>query len=242
MAITNASTMNKPDATGLNGAGLQTTTENYVSLATLIDPTKPDVQDLYVSTYGDQGITGFLELTGAKKNAGTSDEVEWYEEGRLHKTAKVGITAASPINHTCVIAFAPGFAARPNDVLLLANGQRLVVKTSTTAESLDRSDVNTASEDEVAIIGNLYGQGTNQPSDFYQSGIIKRRNPYIITKEMYEVNGSQATNIGWLNVNGQYLWYLKNEMDARKRFMNQREMMLLYSQINDTESIIGGIQ
>jgi hypothetical protein len=50
---------------------------------------------------------------------------------------------------------------------------------------------------------------------------------------MYEVNGSQATNIGWLNVNGQYMWYLKNEMDARKRFMNQREMMLLYSQLGD---------
>jgi hypothetical protein len=47
---------------------------------------------------------------------------------------------------------------------------------------------------------------------------------------MYEVSGSQATNIGWLNVNGQYKWYMKNEMDARKRFMNQREMMLLYSQ------------
>jgi hypothetical protein len=50
---------------------------------------------------------------------------------------------------------------------------------------------------------------------------------------MYEVNGSQATNIGWLNVNGQYMWYLKNEMDARKRFMNEREMMLLYSQKGD---------
>jgi len=225
---------NAADATGLSGAGLQTTTENYVSLATLIDPTKPDVQDLYVSTYGDQGITGFLELTGAKKNAGTSDEVEWYEEGRLHKTAKVAITAASPADHTCTISFASGFAARPNDVLLLADGTRLVVKSSTTAETLDRSEISAdASEDEVAIIGNLYGQGSNQPSDFYQSGIIKRRNPYIITKEMYEVNGSQATNIGWLNVNGQ--------LDARKRFMNQREMMLLYSQLNDTTSVTGGI-
>ncbi len=70
----------------VTGGGLLATPQNYTSLANLIDPTKPDVRDLYVQTYGDQGITGFLELTGAKKNAGTSDKVEWYEEGRLHKT------------------------------------------------------------------------------------------------------------------------------------------------------------
>ena len=51
---------NQPDATGLSGSGLQLTPETYTSLSALIDPTKPDVQDLYVATYGDQGITGFL--------------------------------------------------------------------------------------------------------------------------------------------------------------------------------------
>ena len=83
------SATNKTDAqilSGIAGSGLQATPQNYVSLANLIDPTKPDVRDLYVQTYGDQGITGFLELTGAKKNAGASDKVEYYEEGRLHKT------------------------------------------------------------------------------------------------------------------------------------------------------------
>jgi len=58
---------------------------------------------------------------------------------------------------------------------------------------------------------------------------------------MYEVAGSQATNVGWLNVNGQYMWYLKNEMDARKRFMNEREMMLLYSQKADITTGDGSI-
>ena len=32
------------------------------------------------------------------------------------------------------------------------------------------------------------------------------------------------------------MWYLKNEMDTRKRFMNQREMMLLYSEKVGTAS------
>ena len=47
---------------------------------------KPDVSELLVETYGDQGITGFLQLTGAVSNAGTSDQVEFYEVGRRHKT------------------------------------------------------------------------------------------------------------------------------------------------------------
>jgi len=218
-----------------NLGGLKATPENYVSLGTLIDPTKPDVRDLFVQTYGDQGITGFLELTGAKKNAGTSDEVEWYEEGRLHKTVAYSALTAAAADANAEVT-CDNTKVRVNDVLLLASGQRVVVtgKISTTGVEvvvMDGSALTNASGT-AAIIGNVYGQGTEQPTSFYDTGIVRRRNPYIITKEMYEVNGSQATNIGWLNVNGQYMWYLKNEMDTRKRFMNQREMMLLYSQLN----------
>ena len=207
-------------------------------MADLIDPTKPDVRDLYVSTYGDQGITGFLELTGAKKTAGTSDKVEWYEEGRLHKT----VTFTGLENSVFTVADNDPVVVRLNDVLLLSSGVKVVVTdedtdgTTFTVANLDGSalaDLDTPNSGTAAIIGNIYGQGSDQPSAFYQTGLIRRENPYIITKEMYEVSGSQATNIGYLNVNGQYMWYLKNEMDARKKFMNQREMMLLYSEIAD---------
>jgi len=249
----------------VTGGGLQATPQNYISLATLIDPTKPDVRDLYVQTYGDQGITGFLELTGAKKNAGTSDKVEWYEEGRLHKTVVGQYDEGDDkiyLHASDVEGGAP--TARVNDVLLSPAGHRLLVtavstdgdgattteRTALTVTDLGKTD---SSADEgtpgttgtfgtvtFAIIGNMHAQGTEQPTAFYQTGLIKRSNPYIIVKEMYEVSGSQATNIGWLNVNGQYMWYLKNEMDARKRFMNEREMMLLYSEANDGNAVTVG--
>jgi hypothetical protein len=249
----------------VTGGGLQATPQNYISLANLIDPTKPDVRDLYVQTYGDQGITGFLELTGAKKNAGTSDKVEWYEEGRLHKTVVGQYDEGDDkiyLHASDVEGGAP--TARVNDVLLSPAGHRLLVtavstdgdgattteRTALTVTDLGKTD---SSADEgtpgttgtfgtvtFAIIGNMHAQGTEQPTAFYQTGLIKRSNPYIIVKEMYEVSGSQATNIGWLNVNGQYMWYLKNEMDARKRFMNEREMMLLYSEANNGNAVTVG--
>lgn len=235
---------NNPADASVTGGGLQATPQNYTTLGSLIDPTKPDVRDLFVQTYGDQGITGFLELTGAKKNAGTSDEVEWYEEGRLHKTV-TGTIAAGSADGQGTLTVTAG-TLRLNDVLLTAGGQRLIVvnETSAATDNVQNMVGATAvaavgSSETFAVVGNIYAQGTDQPSKFYQTGLVKYENPYIITKEMYEVNGSQATNIGWLKVNGQYMWYLKNEMDARKRFMNQREMMMLYSQ-KGANAISGG--
>ena len=37
-----------------------------------------------VETYGDQGITGFLKLTGAINAGGQSDQFDWWELGRRH--------------------------------------------------------------------------------------------------------------------------------------------------------------
>ena len=64
--------------------------EKYSSLDELLtganDINKPEVRDLLIKTFGDQGITGFLKLTGAVNNAGAADQIEYYEEGRRHRT------------------------------------------------------------------------------------------------------------------------------------------------------------
>ena len=222
---------------------LQTSPEKYISLGDLLDPTKPDNRDLLVNTYGDQGITGFLTLTGAVNNAGTADEVQWWEEGRLHKS----VAYASVTNSVVTVTDNDPAVVRLNDVLLFSDGTRAVVTdqdtsgTTFTTVPMDgtaAADFDLATAGTAAIIGNIYAQGTNQPSSFYTPGVQKYINPYIITKETFAVNGSQATNIGWVNVgNGDYRWYVKGEMDTRKRFMNQREMMLLYGQaVADTAS------
>lgn len=225
----------------IGSAALKTSTENYISLGDLIDPTKPDNRDLLVKTYGDQGITGFLELTGAKKNAGTSDETQWWEEGRLH--AKVNMSTGATGVPTFTTTANGSAAARVNDVLLSSDGKRYIVTGTSAAKVIkdlmtDAAVANAAAA-EYAIIGNIYGQGTDQPTEFYQTEVKKYINPFIITKEVFKVNGSQATNIGWINVNGDYRWYLKNEMDTRKRFLNQREMMLIFGQSH--ENTYGGI-
>ena len=251
----------KRDGTAIGGLGsykaapnLQADPSRYISLSQILDTNKPDNRDLLVNIYGDQGITGFLTLTGATTNAGTADEVTWWEEGRLHKTlttATDGLQAGGGAGTEAELhvgAFSAGSEpVRLNDVLLTPGGQRLFVSgydvnnNEVLVKRLDGGDVaaETAAGLNIAIIGNIYGQGTDQPSSFYHPDIKKYTNPFIITKETYKVNGSQATNIGWVNVgNGDYRWYVKGEMDTRKRFMNQREMMLLFGQTK--ENIDGG--
>lgn len=220
-------------------SSLKTSPEKYTSLDDLLDYQKPDNRDLLIKTFGDQGITGFLQLTGATRSAGTNDEVQYWEEGRLHKTVAFNTVDSDSVN--CPAFTATTAPCRVNDVLLLENGERLVVTgIDATNNELDvtRMDGGTISAISVAgvaaIVGNIYAQGSGQPSEFYQTEVVKRTNPFFITKETYHVTGSQATNIGWINVgNGDYRWYVKGEMDTRKRFMNQREMMMLLGQKGD---------
>jgi hypothetical protein len=234
---------------------LNATPEKYVALGNLVNPTKPSNMDLLVKTFGDQGLTGFLELSGATKSIATADEVQYWEESRLHRTITATIAAAANAGAaaTIVITEVDGAAVgtgvattnaassfiRANDVLLGANGQRLLVTavTDSNALSFTAEDLNggaiaaDTTGRQYNVIGNLYAQGTSQPSKFYSTQLTRRVNPLFITKETFQVTGSAATNIGWVDVGGgDYRWFIKGEMDTRKRFLNQREAMLMFGQ------------
>ena len=63
-------------------------------------------------------------------------------------------------------------------------------------------------------------------------------------KDYYEVSGSDASQIGWVEVTGEegqngYLWYLKAEGDTRARFTDYLEMAMLESEKTAAASIIG---
>ena len=57
-------------------------------------------------------------------------------------------------------------------------------------------------------------------------------NKPIIMKDYYEISGSDASQIGWVEISGEegqngYLWYLKAEGDTRARFTDYMEMAML---------------
>ena len=216
----------------------------YTSLGDFINTVnKEDNRDLLIKTYGNQGITGFLQMTGAVKASGTNDEVQYWEESRLHSkvTVTIASAASSATSVTGSIA-SGGHVLRDNDVVLVNGSVRCIAdnvlpsgsySTATGSVTLiplagSFGEAISAGAQDLPIIGNLHAQGSDQPGQFIESNVVRRTNPYMILKETFKVSGSQATNIGWINVgNGDYRWYVKGEMDTRQRFLDKREMMML---------------
>jgi len=243
-------------AGGVDGAAanLRTTPETYTTIGTLLDQNKDFVMPQLVETYGDQGITGMLKLTGAINAGGTSDEVRYHEVGRRHRLV-TGVTDSVDDDQVTLSVTADatdGSALGPNDVVMdSADGRRYVVisadGTPATADdyvlmTLDgAATANNATSRSFIVLGNLYGQGTEQPSHFLDTDIVNRQNPFMIVKDRYQVNGSQATNVGWVDVGGgEYRWFMYGEQEARRRFEDRREMMMLFAETgndnNNTES------
>lgn len=241
------------------------------SLFNLADPTKytslydfinnvnaPDVRAQLIKQYGDQGITGFLKLTGAINAAGTADEVTYYEEARLHQGQLINGAVTAGTTMTVVVDDASGadsagaLVVRVGDILLNpADGKRMYVSAIITTGSDANKSFTVKVLDGVApaadildntvlpIVGNMFAQGTDQPGRFLQSNVVRRKNDYAIIKEVYEVSGSQATNIGYIDVGGgDYRWYIKSEADTRQRFLDKREMTML---LGEQTSAVSGI-
>jgi len=233
-------------AIGTAPKNFSATPDKYTTVGTLLDPTKLDVSDYLVKTYGDQGITGFLTLTGAVKNGGAADFVQWYEEGRRHKTIDLaGATFEEGTNFRTVVTLT-GIQnnVQKQDVVMNSSSGEVYICTATTdgtatfimlkghSSAADNTGWS-ASNDDLIVLGNMYAEGTPQPTNFFDTTLDKRTNNYMIVKEIFKVTGSQASNIGYVNVgNGDYRWYMHGENEARKRFMDKREMMMLFAEFN----------
>ena len=150
---------------------------------------------------------------------------------------------------------------RVNDTVLIANSEgvvRCIVEAVATDiidvqpyshASLNTAGLSTTGGSEtttVLVYGSEYGKGMSYLTAGDGSATDTRganeptfksfTNKPIIMKDYYEVSGSDASRIGWVEVSsetgqGGYLWYLKAEADTRARFTDYIEMSMLESEI-----------
>jgi hypothetical protein len=155
---------------------------------------------------------------------------------------------------------------RVNDIVLIATAgivtKALVVETPASAvitvEPYDKADLTghatTGSGSVLLVVGSEYGKGAKYAGITGAAEADKRTaltptfksysNKPIIMKDYYEISGSDASQIGWVEVTGEegqngYLWYLKAEGDTRARFTDYLEMAMLESEKTAATSIIG---
>ena len=94
------------------------------------------------------------------------------------------------------------------------------------------------------VVGSEYAKGTSYNDGNFAAATSRTpanepkfqtfTNKPIIMKDYYEVSGSDASRIGWVEVSSEggasgYLWYLKAEADTRARFTDYIEMAMLES-------------
>ena len=84
----------------------------------------------------------------------------------------------------------------------------------------------------IFVYGSEYAKGTDTTAVSIEPSFTQFSNKPIIIKDKYEVSGSDASQIGWVEVTTEggdsgYLWYLKGEGETRLRFEDYLEMAVV---------------
>ena len=214
----------------------------------------PDIMDKEAEVFGNRTISGFLSQVGAEE-AMTSDRVIWSEQGRLH----LSYSGAS-ITNAGVITTTSAHAVREGQTIVLSDNQSTptIIKCYVKDVAADNSTLTVVPYAGGATVGAVSGFDTaddnnaNKCSFFVYgsefkkatSGMVNAVNPSfksfvnkpIIIKDKFEVSGSDASAIGWIEVSGEdgqngYLWYLKAEGDTRARFADYLEMAMVEGEL-----------
>jgi|5B_taG_2_1085324.scaffolds.fasta_scaffold02840_5 hypothetical protein len=113
--------------------------------------------------------------------------------------------------------------------------------TDTDTESATVADVS------LFVFGSEYGKGTSGRTKALTPEFKSFTNSPVIMKDMYEISGSDTSQIGWVEVSGEdgqngYMWYLKAAGDTRMRFTDYCEMTLIEHELIDIDGGTAGNQ
>jgi len=226
----------------------------------------PDLMEKEAEVFGKRTISGFLSQVSAEE-AMSADQVIWSEQGRLHLAYECTITAAASSTMKVAktmdgVAQTTDHGLRIGDMVLIAGGGQTITARVSVANDADDDftvtpygyehldDAGFVDGDDtckVLVFGSEFAKGTSNQTRANEPVFTTFTNKPIIIKDMYEVSGSDAAQIGWVEVSGEdgqngYYWYLKAEGDTRARFNDYLEMVCIEAEKAATVSLaLGGV-
>jgi hypothetical protein len=230
-----------------------TLAENYLNFHTGgVNWTQQYLPDLYeqeVERYGNRSVSGFLRMVGAEMPM-TSDQVIWSEQARLHLSYKGAALAADSSNTNVITIAASGtHAVRVGQTVAVgdettgvvvkgyvtavaADNTTLTVAAYANATGLVAAGLNASNTVSLFVYGSEFAKGTDAIDGSVEPNFQSFSNRPLILKDKFEVSGSDASQIGWVEVTGEagqtgYLWYMKAEGDTRTRFEDYCETSLI---------------
>ena len=221
----------------------------------------PDLYEAEVERYGDRSIASFLRMVGAEMPM-TSDQIIWSEQGRLHLTYTGALNTTSGVVSN-INASGATHAIRVGQTVKIkgvtsgkvANAYVSAIAADNTTFTLKRYDkalfstapAFTANEViTVFVIGSEFAKATNGMTGAVTPSFKSFTNKPIILKDKYEISGSDASQVGWVEITGEngqsgYLWYLKAEGDTRTRFEDYLEMSMVEGELAVANSGAAGV-
>jgi len=214
---------------------------NYATSYDFTDVDLPDTYSENFEIYGNRTIASFLRAASAEF-ACTSDLIKWTEEGRLH-TQYTNVTRSSNVFTRNGHNFRVRQTVMFSDGLVIQKGIISAKDTNTfTVQPFAASGwaIGTTAL-KAFVYGSEFGKGTNGMIGALEAVPSFHETNPIILKDKYEVNGSDMTNIGWVEVSTEgggsgYLWYLKSEHETRLRFDDYLEMSMVEGVPAETSS------
>jgi len=197
----------------------------------------PELYEAEVERYGNRTLSGFLRMVGAEMPM-TSDQVIWSEQNRLHIAYENVERSGDLLN-----AGLTGHAIKINNTIVLANGLTTakclvsaVTADTVTVAPYEDADLNAIFGGSVTtgfklfVYGSEFPKGVKNNQKSLEPVLKTYNNNPIIIKDYFEVSGSDAAQIGWIEVAAEdgtagYFWYMKAEAETRLRFEDYLEMM-----------------
>ena len=208
----------------------------------------PELYEQEVERYGNRSVSGFLRMVGAEMPM-SSDQVVWSEQGRLHLAYDTLTIATDGAGANVISGLPSGHAIRTGNMIVITDGTdearayvtaddtsatSITVKCYTNSTGLVAAGlVTTADAASLFVFGSEFAKGGNDSTfGVLQPEFKSFTNKPMILRDKYEVSGSDASQIGWVEVTGEagqsgYLWYLKAEGDTRTRFEDYSEIALV---------------
>ena len=234
-----------PSPTKTLFAGNYLTFDSATGGGTFAQQFLPDVYEKEVERYGNRSVSSFLRMVGAEIPS-ASDQIIWSEQGRLH----IAYDAAAANTGTNVIT-ENGHAVRLGQTVAVSEGLNTVKAIVTaiadantfevapyTAATLTAAGLTSgaAVAVKVFVYGSEFKKGTAGMTGSVDAGFQQFSNSPIIIKDKYSISGSDAAQIGWVEVTSEngangYLWYLKSEHETRLRFEDYLEMSMIEGEL-----------
>lgn len=212
------------------------------------DQEKQGIMELVNTLGGMRGVGsykyGHSEMDWVRKAITVDTGLTGAASGNITLAADDSYTAPSSANNTFYKNYSDStkVPVRVNDIIQTASGQNIkvtAVNDSTrviAVQSIDGANITVSAADVLPVITNAYAENTGHEGSL-DTDLLQYENFIQIVKDQYEVSGTAAGMVSYVEFDGKQYWYLVGMENTRLlHFFHKENAVLVGNKIAATAS------